>query len=135
MWVSRAWTYTRRLVLQEDNRRYVALTTFGFYRGGLLEVQIKDFYLPPSNINETVSKAASGHRLSFFNVRNQTNGLVSNLLRYRPKSYILFFVFLLMPVAYKRLFMLLNVFSHQPDHNITRNRTFMKLQNNLFSFV
>lgn len=41
---------------QGDDRRYIELTDFGFFEGGLLEVKIEDFYLPPINQNETVSK-------------------------------------------------------------------------------
>jgi len=41
---------------QNDDRRFIAFSTFGFYPGGLLEVEIMDFYLPPNSLQETVSK-------------------------------------------------------------------------------
>ncbi|XP_060862331.1 protein GPR107 [Metopolophium dirhodum] len=41
------------LPIHNDDRRFIALTTFGFFRGGLLEVEIVDFYLPPDSLNET----------------------------------------------------------------------------------
>ncbi|VVC39955.1 Hypothetical protein CINCED_3A025458 [Cinara cedri] len=41
------------LHIDNDDRRYIALTRFGFFQGGMLEVEIKDFHLPLANINET----------------------------------------------------------------------------------
>ncbi|XP_050421649.1 protein GPR107 [Adelges cooleyi] len=40
------------LEIKDDDRRYITLTTFGFYQGGLLNVNIKDFYLLPENVAE-----------------------------------------------------------------------------------
>ncbi|XP_025418598.1 protein GPR107 [Sipha flava] len=41
------------LKIEDDDRRYIALTTFGFYNGGILEVEIKNFHLPLNKLNET----------------------------------------------------------------------------------
>ncbi|KAF0748515.1 protein GPR107, partial [Aphis craccivora] len=41
------------LPIHNDDRRFIAFSTFGFYPGGLLEVEIMDFYLPPNSLQET----------------------------------------------------------------------------------
>lgn len=42
-------------MFQEDDRRYIALSTFGFYQGGILEVKLSDFLLPEDDLDGTVS--------------------------------------------------------------------------------
>lgn len=43
-------------VFQNDVRRYFALTTFGFYKGGILSVNLTNFKVKPFNENDVVSK-------------------------------------------------------------------------------
>lgn len=43
------------LIFQDDDRRYIALSTFGFYQGGVLEVKLSNFLLPMDDIDGTVS--------------------------------------------------------------------------------
>lgn len=33
-------------MLQEDERRFVDLTTFGFFKGGILDVKLVNFMMP-----------------------------------------------------------------------------------------
>lgn len=43
--------------LQNDARRYIALSTFGFYIGGVLEVKLTNFRATPQNDSAVVSKS------------------------------------------------------------------------------
>ncbi|XP_045462836.1 protein GPR107 [Harmonia axyridis] len=41
------------LTLNNDVRKYIALSTFGFYQGGILDVQLRNFRANPENENST----------------------------------------------------------------------------------
>lgn len=41
--------------MQNDDRRYIALSTFGFYKGGYLYVNLVNFHPQPSNEKDIVS--------------------------------------------------------------------------------
>lgn len=43
-------------LFQNDNRKYIALSTFGFYKGGILDVKLINFYASPFSENDVVSK-------------------------------------------------------------------------------
>ncbi|XP_077300928.1 protein GPR107 [Arctopsyche grandis] len=42
-----------RLRVSDDDRRYIALSTFGFYQGGVLEVKLSNFLLPVDDVDGT----------------------------------------------------------------------------------
>lgn len=42
-------------MLQKDVRRYIALSTFGFYKGGTLDVNLTNFKADPFDENAVVS--------------------------------------------------------------------------------
>lgn len=42
-------------MLQKDTRRYIALSTFGFYKGGMLDVNLMNFKAKPLDENAVVS--------------------------------------------------------------------------------
>lgn len=46
---------------QNDIRRYIALSTFGFYQKGKLDVKMTDFQIEDGNLDDTVS-----HRLCYY---------------------------------------------------------------------
>lgn len=43
------------LLLQDDVRRYIALSTFGFFEGGTLDVNLYNFRVEDGREGETVS--------------------------------------------------------------------------------
>lgn len=45
-------------MLQKDTRRYIALSTFGFYKGGILDVNLTNFKADPFKENAVVSYIA-----------------------------------------------------------------------------
>uniref|UniRef100_A0A6M2DWI2 Putative g protein-coupled seven transmembrane receptor n=1 Tax=Xenopsylla cheopis TaxID=163159 RepID=A0A6M2DWI2_XENCH len=40
-----AYTRKHRLEIKDDSRRYIALSTFGFYQGGILDVRLQKFHM------------------------------------------------------------------------------------------
>jgi hypothetical protein len=44
-----------KLDITNDGRKYIALSTFGFYQGGILDVRLKNFRATPENDSATVS--------------------------------------------------------------------------------
>lgn len=42
-------------MLQKDVRRYISLSTFGFYKGGILDVNLTNFKAEPFHENTVVS--------------------------------------------------------------------------------
>lgn len=43
------------LIFQNDERRYIALSTFGFYQGGILDVKLSNFQIDPGQRKGIVS--------------------------------------------------------------------------------
>ena len=43
------------VLLQDDERRYVDLTTFGFFQGGVLDVKMVNFMMPSGPVYGEVS--------------------------------------------------------------------------------
>lgn len=42
--------------LQDDRRRYIELTTFGFLKGGILDVRLENFKVKKGSENELVMR-------------------------------------------------------------------------------
>jgi hypothetical protein len=57
--------------LQNDERKYIALSTFGFYKGGLLEVKLRNFRCTPYDERDVVSRVMYS-RMQIMNQRMRT---------------------------------------------------------------
>lgn len=53
-----------KLEIGNDTRKYIALSTFGFYKGGILNVQLKQFHVEPHNIKHDIFGFSLDRKLS-----------------------------------------------------------------------
>ncbi|XP_050541408.1 protein GPR107 [Daktulosphaira vitifoliae] len=86
------------LEIKADDRRYIALTTFGFYKGGLLNVAIRNFYMPKSNIDDVhglvLERTISDEGNRYIELQQEFCPIESNnLFETRPNSDIAVFQF------------------------------------------
>lgn len=47
--------------MQDDSRRYIALSTFGFYQGGILDVRLQKFHM-----SEQINKEVYNYNVFYF---------------------------------------------------------------------
>lgn len=54
----------RIIILQGDERKYIALSTFGFYKGGTLDVQLENFKVSGAGEDAVVSTISRKYKWS-----------------------------------------------------------------------